>query len=156
MNVVEFFASVRIDDGFYEFVCTAYCTTDPGDRLIDSEFYEHCGNGVPVGDHWEMEVNTCTPSLQGKGIHVHVNPKTKRTFVCLPHHIPTEQDAWTFFLAWAAGTAHTLRTGEDFSPLLTVPIRDFPALLEATRGVTIVAAQRSYGGSINPFRNSEK
>lgn len=153
MSPVQFRATVKTRDALYVFTCNAHHSTDAQARLIDPEVYAAYGSHIPAGDHWELELldlgSDHKPNPENS--HVFKKPGNRKTFICFPSQISTEEQAWHVFTAWAVGTAHTLKTGVDFNSLLTMPLDEFPAFMEAAYNVVIIGADRSYRGSINPF-----
>jgi hypothetical protein len=116
-------------------VCLLHRTETAADRLIDKEFYDKYGTGVPEGTHYEMEVLEPPDKIPGVTIHIHIHPVTKQHFLCWTGRLPTEDAAKEIFLIWAVGTAYSIVYGKDFLPLVTNP-STFVPMMEHDFGIT--------------------
>lgn len=138
--MMRFELTVSTPSGKTSFECIARHSKKPEDLLIEHDFYIQKGtNGVPNGDHYELELVT-TPWLKpGKNkLHIHQNPLSGRNFVCWPNQLRTIEEAQALFRVWCVGTAYTLFSGTDFESLFDGNFKKFIDKMNKEHKIKIV------------------
>lgn len=143
MLVAKFETVVRGKNIIHTFRCDVHRTESPADRLMEVSFYEKASQpGVPQGVHYEMEIMEPTSTPYGLPVHIHVNPASKRRFLCWTGSLPTEDSAWNLFQVWSIGTAYTLETKKDFGALMLKDVEKFKELMAHDHNIKLTSAFR--------------
>lgn len=124
---MEFELTILSPKGNMVFECVAHHSRRKEDLLIGLDFYTRFGkNGVPTGDHYELElVNTPWLPPGKHPIHIHHCTRSGKNFVCWPNQLSTLEKAQTMFRVWCVGTTYTLITGNDFVSLFDGDFKKF-------------------------------
>ncbi len=102
----------------YDFSFRIYKSEKVDDLQIEPGFYEQ-HSSLPEGIHYEIEI--ISPDIKSfpyaKKIHYHTSAKSSKDFICWTGSISSTQQVVGLVSMWAAGSVHTIETGEDFAKL---------------------------------------
>jgi len=120
----------------------AHETQTSSERLIEPEFYRRDHpNGLPEGPHIELEL-FARPLWVGWDIHphvhIHLDARTNRPFVCFTGQIKNETEARTLLRMWVRGTVYTWLTGNDFIPVQQEHGKNFGEYLRVEHNIEVV------------------
>jgi hypothetical protein len=120
VTCTRFEVSIKTPHEDFLIACLCHCSHHPNDRQIEEDFYETQSlAGVPQGTHHEMELMQEPWNRPGlPKLHIHLNPITRKKFVCWSGHLHTLDAAQLIFERWAVGTIYTMLTGKDFAPVV--------------------------------------
>ncbi len=125
------------DSGVLYFNCLLHKSSSPLNRLIDHSFYESLLDGIPDGEHYELELmeKWYLNHKYSKLLHIRTSLLNSRNFVCYLQKISDIVAALRVFLVWSIGTAFTVTSGKDFLEIYTGNVDSFIETMKNEYGI---------------------